>query len=207
MHQKEIIYRAKEPISYLHFIEDGIISIVTILTDGSTSEGAMIGAEGFVGFRPLLGWDSAEQHALVQVSGSAWRMTAETGVRLFADSPEFRAAALRFVGYFLSLGLQNAACNRLHSSVQRLARHLLMTSERTGDALNLTQEYLAAMLGVRRTGVTQVAQSLRRVGAIEYRHGLIIILDRTALQARACECQHLDREYFGLLANRAAAAS
>jgi CRP-like cAMP-binding protein len=173
LRQRQVLYRAKEPITHLDFIESGIVSSVTILSDGSMSEGAIIGTEGAVGFRPLLGWDSAEQHAVVQFSGSAWRMTTATGARLFAEVPEFRAAVLRFVGYVVSLGLQNAACNRLHSAAQRLARRLLMISERTPDGLELTQEYLAAMLGVRRTGVTQIAHSLRRSGLIEYRHAKI----------------------------------
>jgi CRP-like cAMP-binding protein len=134
-------------------------------------------------------------------------MTVATGVRLFADVPEFRTAVLRFVGYFLSLGLQNAACNRLHSSVQRLARHLIMVSERTPDAMNLTQEYLAAMLGVRRTGVTAIAQSLRRSGFIEYRHGFITILDRAGLHALACECADFDSQYLKVITERAAHSS
>ena len=200
---RQVLYRAKEPIAQLDFIEQGVVSLVTILSDGGTTEGGMIGFEGLVGFRPLLGWDSAAQHALVQLPGSAWRMTVETGIRLFAEVPEFRTQVLRFTGYFLSLGLQNAACNRLHSSVQRLARRLLMVSDRTPDALNLTQEYLAAMLGVRRTGVTAIAQSLRRSGLIEYRHGLITILDRAGLQTVACECYDFDSQYLRLIAEQA----
>jgi CRP-like cAMP-binding protein len=199
LRQRQVLYRSNEPITHLDFIESGIVSLVTILSDGGTSEGAIIGTEGVVGFRPLLGWDSAEQHAIVQFSGSAWRMTVETGARLFFEVPEFRAAILRFAGYVVSLAIQNAACNRLHSAVQRLARRLLMLSERVPGALELTQEYLAAMLGVRRTGVTQVAQSLRRSGLIEYRHGLITILDRKGLETAACECYHHDRQYFHLL--------
>ena len=99
--------------------------------------------------------------------------------------------------------MQNAACNRLHSAVQRLARHLLMASERDPNGLQLTQEYLAAMLGIRRTGVTQIAQSLRRSGLMEYRHGLITILDHEGLEAVACECAHLDRQYFHLFNEKA----
>ena len=109
-------------------------------------------------------------------------------------SPAVRRAALRFTEGLLALSGQTAACNRLHSTEQRFARWLLMARTRLeSDDIPMTHEFLSTMLGVRRTGVTEVATKLRRAGLIRYHHGEITILDREALEATACECHQIDR--------------
>ena len=194
--QRDVLYRAGEQIEYLYFVERGIISLITIMSDGGTSEGGMIGTEGVLGFPALLGSSIASQHGIVQLPGFARRMPIAIGNRLFAELPLFRAAALRFVSYLTDTGLQTAACNRLHPAAQRAARWLLMMDDRVPHTLQLTQEFLAAMLGVRRTGFTVIAQALRRLGLIEYSHGSIRITDREGLQAVACECYARDWQRF-----------
>jgi len=112
----------------------------------------------------------------------------------FDGSVAVRRAALRFTETLLALSGQTAACNRLHSTEQRFARWLLMAGTRLeSDDIPMTHEFLSSMLGVCRTGVTEVATKLRRAGLIRYHHGEITILDREALEAIACECHQIDR--------------
>jgi CRP-like cAMP-binding protein len=114
---------------------------------------------------------------------------------VFDDSPGVRRVILRFIEDLLNLSSQTAACNRLHSVEQRTGRWLLMSSDRVrSNVLALTQEFLAAMLGVRRSGVSEAAGELQRSGLIRYRRGEITILDRVGLEAAACECYGLDRQ-------------
>lgn len=113
---------------------------------------------------------------------------------MFESNPRVRRVLLRFVEDLLNLSAQTAACNRLHQVEQRSARWLLMSSDRTdSNVLRLTQEFLAAMLGVRRSGISEAAAELQRSGLIRYRRGEITIVDRRGLENVACECYDLDR--------------
>lgn len=189
----QTLYEVGEPIEYVYFIEQGVASIVTIMADGSTSEVGMIGAEGLVGLAALLGATVSAQHVIVQIPGTALRMSSAPCKKAFDQSPTFRAIVHRFINSFLNLSTQTAACNRLHSVEQRCARWLLMAADRTqSDVMPVTHEFLASMLGARRTGVTGIARRLRRAGLIDYRHGRITIIDHDGLAAVACECYGID---------------
>jgi CRP-like cAMP-binding protein len=192
---QHMVYEVGDPIEQVYFIEQGLVCLVVIMADGATSEVGMIGSEGMVGAPALLGADAASRHVVVQTPGLALRMSAAQCKAAFAQYPAFHAGVLRFVGTLLNLGGQTAACNRLHTARQRCARWLLMASDRIGaDTMPMTQEFLASMLGVRRTGVTAIARELQRSGLIRYRHGQIAITDREGLEAAACECYRIDRE-------------
>ena len=191
---KQILYPVGAPLDHVYFIEQGIASVLTRMADGASIEVGMIGTEGIVGLPALLGSDVSDQHIIVQVSGTAQRMDADLCRSAFDGSTAVRRAALRFTDMLLALGGQTAACNRLHSTEQRFARWLLMARTRLdSDVIPMTHEFLSTMLGVRRTGVTEVATKLRRAGLIRYHHGEITILDREALEATACECHLIDR--------------
>jgi CRP-like cAMP-binding protein len=191
---KQILYPVGAPLEHVYFIEQGIASVLTSMADGASIEVGMIGTEGIVGLPALLGGDISDQQIIVQVSGTAQRMDANSCRTAFDGSPAVRRAALRFTEGLLALSGQTAACNRLHSTEQRFARWLLMARTRLeSDDIPMTHEFLSTMLGVRRTGVTEVATKLRRVGLIRYHHGEITILDREALEATACECHLIDR--------------
>ena len=191
---KQILYPVGAPLEHVYFIEQGIASVLTSMADGVSIEVGMIGAEGIVGLPALLGSDVSDQQVIVQVSGTAQRMDANSCRSAFDGSAAVRRAALRFTDTLLALGGQTAACNRLHSTEQRFARWLLMARTRLdSDVIPMTHEFLSTMLGVRRTGVTEVATKLRRAGLIRYHHGEITILDREALEATACECHLIDR--------------
>lgn len=192
---KQILYVVGEPLESIYFIERGIASILVPMENGEAIEVGMIGAEGIVGLPALLGAEASDQRIIVQVSGSAQRMGADLCRTAFEGSVAVRRATLRFTEALLALGGQTAACNRLHSTEQRFARWLLMARSRLeSDVIPMTHEFLSTMLGVRRTGVTEVATRLRRSGLIRYHHGEITILDREALEATACECHQNDAQ-------------
>jgi CRP-like cAMP-binding protein len=148
-----------------------------------------------VGVSALLGGETSAQQVIVQVPGTALRMSAARCKVAFDQSEAVRRVALRFVEDMLNLSAQTAACNRLHSIEQRCARWLLMAIDRTqSDQIPITHEFLASMLGVRRAGVTNTAGELQRSGLIRYNRGLLTVVDREGLEASACECYHIDHE-------------
>jgi CRP-like cAMP-binding protein len=193
--KRQILYDVGTPLDYVYFIEDGLASVLTMMEDGASSEVGMVGPEGLVGASALLGGKISAQHIVVQLSGSALRIPAAACKAVFDNNPRVRAVFLRFVEDLLNLSAQTAACNRLHLVEQRCARWLLMSADRTqSTVLRLTQEFLAAMLGVRRSGVSETASELQRSGLIRYRRGEITIVDRLGLEEIACECYGLDRQ-------------
>ena len=154
----------------------------------------MVGPEGLVGLSVLFGAAISDQQVIVQVPGNALRMDAAACRTAFEDSAPVRRAVLRFAEGLLAMGAQTSACNRLHSTEQRFARWLLMAYARLDtEVVPMTHQFLSSMLGVRRTGVTETAAKLRRLGVIRYRQGEIALLDRTALETAACECYLTDR--------------
>jgi CRP-like cAMP-binding protein len=192
--KRQILFDVGSPLDYVYFIEDGLASVLTMMEDGASSEVGMVGAEGMIGVSALLGGTVSAQHIVVQLSGSALRIPAAACKAVFDENPRVRQVFLRFIEDLLNLSSQTAACNRLHQVEQRCARWLLMSSDRTrSPVLRLTQEFLAAMLGVRRSGVSEAASELQRSGLIRYRRGEITIVDRLGLEEIACECYGLDR--------------
>jgi CRP-like cAMP-binding protein len=191
---KQILYPVGARLEHVYFIEQGIASVLTDMADGASIEVGMIGTEGIVGLPALLGGDISDQQIIVQVSGTAQRMDANSCRTAFDGSAAVRRAALRFTEGLLALSGQTAACNRLHSTEQRFARWLLMARSRLDtDVVPMTHQFLSSMLGVRRTGVTEVAAKMRRSGLIRYHHGEITLLDREGVEAAACECHLIDR--------------
>jgi CRP-like cAMP-binding protein len=191
--KKRVLYEVGAPLEHVYFIDEGIASVLTMMEDGASSEVGMVGPEGVVGLSALLGGTASAQHVVMQLPGAGHHIAAHRCKAAFDHRPALRAALLRFTEDLLNLSAQTAGCNRLHSVEQRTARWLLMASDRTGsNTLSLTQEFLAAMLGVRRTGVSEAMGELQRSGLIRYRRGEITIVDRLGLEATACECYGLD---------------
>jgi CRP-like cAMP-binding protein len=189
------LWRPFEYPKYAHFMTSGITSIVTIMEDGSGVEVGLIGPEGLVEAFHLLGPASAQTTAFIQSAGTALRIPFAELKKEFLANEALRSVILRFVqGQGLMLS-QLAACNRLHEIEERLARWLLMVSDRIGaNEFYLTQTFLADMVGAQRTTVTLAAGNLQRGGLIEYRRGRIHILDRPGLEIAACECYPIVRD-------------
>src|ERR1019366_10693117 len=161
--------------------------------------------EGMVGLPLVLGDDMAPTSVYVQVPGAGLRLAAALFKIELARSASMRAVMLRYAHAFFNQVAQSAACNHFHSLQQRCCRWLLMTHDRMqSDEFLLTQEFLAMMLGVQRTGVTGVAGALQRAGLIRYKRGNVTILDRRGLERRSCECYGVSKaEFDRLLGDRA----
>jgi CRP-like cAMP-binding protein len=195
--QKEVLHEQGAPLAHVYFVEEGVVSVLTRMADGTAIEVGMIGIEGVVGTSVLLGSEVANHLAIVQVPGSALRMKAAACKAAFDQSAAVRAVMMRFIDGLWDLSTQTAACNRLHTIEQRCARWLLMAHDRLhADIMPMTHEFLASMLGVRRAGVTETAGALQRSGLIRYHHGHLTIVDREGLEATACECYRNDHALF-----------
>lgn len=197
---RQSLYRARQPLRYVYFIETGVGSLVNTMANGEAAEVGTIGNEGIVGLPLLLGDDRAPTSVYVQVPGIGLRMAAGTFAGELKRSSSMRGVMLRYAHALFNQVAQSAACNHFHSIEQRCSRWMLMTHDRmAADEFLLTQEFLAMMLGVQRTGVSIAAGALQRRGLIRYRRGVVSILDRRGLKKRACECYGLSKREFDRL--------
>jgi CRP-like cAMP-binding protein len=197
---RQSLYRAHKPSGFVYFIESGVGSLVNTMANGDAAEVGTIGNEGMVGLPLLFGDDRAPTSVYVQVPGAGLRMSAARFRKEFARSASMRAVMLHYAHAFFNQVAQSAACNQFHSLEQRCCRWLLMTHDRMkSDAFLLTQEFLAMMLGVQRTGVSAAASSLQRAGLIRYVRGTVTVLDRRGLERRACECYGISKKEFDRL--------
>jgi CRP-like cAMP-binding protein len=197
---RRVVWEPYSQIREVWFPRNCVVSIVNVMKNGGTVEAATIGCEGIVGLPLALGSSNSTHRAIVQVPGSAARMSAPAFVDLLSQSAALRALTFRVMNTLFEQTAQTAACNRLHSVEQRCARWLLMTAERARSyEFPLTQEFLAQMLGVRRAGVTVVAGELQRAKLISYRRGHVTILEPKGLEKVSCECYGVVRDrYDGL---------
>lgn len=185
----KLLYNPHEKIEYVYFPETAVISIVTMLSDGRCVEAGIIGNEGMAGAFAAFGEDISPREATVQLGGAGWSLNVEDFRRVFEENKDFRCEVLRFVYGFVAQISQNAACICHHQVGQRLARWFLMCDDRApSETLELTQEFIAQMLGVHRPTVSKNANELQKMGLIKYNRGTVKILDRTGLENLACEC-------------------
>ncbi len=194
---KQIIYAPNKPIEYVYFPINGIISLVNVTQNGGTVEAATVGNEGMVGIPVLLGGDEMVGQAIVQVVGDAMRMKVDVFKRSVPNGSQLHNLLLRYTLALMNLISQSVACNSLHSVEQRCCRWLLMCQDRVkSDSFELTQEFLAQMLGVQRPTVSGVATTLQQAGLIRYSRGKMTICDRRSLEAASCECYGIVKQEF-----------
>ena len=197
----QVLIAIEEPIQYVYFPNNALISQVTQLSGGFTVEAAVVGCEGMAGLPAIFGADSTPMQSLVQIPGTAIRIKAKVIRDAFARGGVLQSRILRYTHALFVAVSQAAACNAQHTIEARLARWLLANSDAIeSDELPLTQECIATMMGVRRAGVTCAALMLREEGLIHYNRGHIRIVNRAGLEAAACECYRAIREQFELLA-------
>jgi CRP-like cAMP-binding protein len=197
---RQSLYRANKPIGSVYFIETGVGSLVNTMANGQASEVGTIGNEGVVGLPLVFGDDRAPTSVYIQVPGAGLKMKAAIFKRELVRSASMRRVMLRYAHAFFNQVAQSAACNHFHSIDQRCCRWLLMTHDRMqSDEFLLTQEFLAMMLGVQRTGVTVAASALQRAGLIRYSHGNVTIIDRRGLLRHSCECYGVSKKEFDRL--------
>jgi CRP-like cAMP-binding protein len=196
LEHKHQLYRRDQQIEHVYFLEGGLGSILTIMEDGQAVEVGIVGAEGLVGVPAVLGDGRAITDGVMQIGGPALRLPAELLRQVMARHPPFARIVLRYVQAFHAQVSQTAACNRRHQIEERLARWLLMASDRLEGDLPLTQEFLATMLGVRRPGVTVAMGLLQKHGVVAHHKGSIRLLDRPGLERTSCECYAVIRAEF-----------
>lgn len=200
---KQTLFEESQPIDYVYFPINGVISLVSQMEDGRGIEVATIGSEGMAGLPVFLQATLTSSHmAFCQVPGQALRMPAGR----FADfvvSPQngaLHTALNRYTQALMSMIARAVACNTVHSIQQRACRWLLFTHDRVAaDEFLLTQEFLSEMLGVTRASVNEVAQGLQDASAIDYTRGRMTILNRAELESRSCECYGVIRDEFDRL--------
>jgi hypothetical protein len=197
---KEIVWEPDKPIRFVHFPEDCVISLVTTLKDGDRVEAMTIGNDGLAGLAIFHRLAVSKLLAIGQITGYSRRIAAEDFRQLVEECEDLRRLLHNYSQFVFETVSQSAACNRLHVIEQRCARWLLMSQDRVGrDRFDLTQEFLAEMLGVRRPGVTVAMGILEKAGLIAHGRGNITVVDRAGLEKAACECYDTIRERQGKL--------
>lgn len=190
--QGKVLWNMGDTIPYAFFLLNGMVSLLSTTEDGSSVEVGMIGNEGLAGISGILRFDAAPYQSVVQLPGSALRISVDALRREFRSGGHLQYLLLRYTHALLMQVSQSAACHRFHTAEERLCRWLLTASERAdSDTLQLTQEFLAQMIGVPRTNVTLIAGRIQKTGCISHRRGTITILDRRLLEAFSCECHRV----------------
>jgi len=196
----QVLMDADSSLDHVFFPDSGVVSVVAVYADGRVIEMATIGREGCSGVQAILGAKRSSVRLLVQIPGSAAKMSRVAFTLAMQSMPAFRSVMDAYIQAFLEQVMVSVACNGAHSLKQRLARWLLMMRDRSdGDALLITQSLLAEMLGVQRPTITNAAREFERAGLIERGRRQVTILDRQGLTKASCECYQLVRTRLAFL--------
>ncbi len=184
-----VIYESGDRLDHVYFPTTSIISLLYVMEDGASAEIAIVGNEGIVGVALFMGGETTPSRAIVQSGGRAYKLSGAAMKQEFNRGGPMQRLLLRYTQSLITQMAQTAVCNRHHSIDQQLCRWLLLSMDRLpSNELRMTQELIANMLGVRRSGVTEAALKLQSAGLIRYHHGHIEVLDRPGLEQRVCEC-------------------
>jgi CRP-like cAMP-binding protein len=185
----QVLHEPGETLKSGYFCNSGMFSILNVMPDGKSVEVGLIGKEGFSGLPLIAGFRTSSTRTVVQGEATAFRISAESLRSAIAQHLHLERGLQRYAQILGLQVTQIATCNRIHEVDERLARWLLMTQDRVGsNSLPLTQEFMAQMLGTRRSSVTVAAGTLQAAGLIAYTRGSITILDRRSLEEAACDC-------------------
>jgi CRP-like cAMP-binding protein len=193
----QILYESGDTLRHVYFPTDSIVSLLYVMEDGASAEISVVGNEGIIGVALFMGGETTPSRAIVQSAGNAYRLKGQILKDEFHRHGELHHLLLRYTQALLTQMAQTAVCNRHHSVDQQLCRWLLLSLDRLpSNQLNMTQELIANMLGVRREGVTEAAGKLQRLGVIQYHRGHITVLDRSRLEKLCCECYAVVQKEF-----------
>jgi CRP-like cAMP-binding protein len=188
----QVLHEIGDTLKSGYFCDTGMISILSVFSDGKSVEVGLVGKEGFLGLPLIAGFRTAATRATAQIEGTAFRVDSDKLAMLLRQCPTLTQKLQQFSQVMTMEVTQIAACNRLHEVEERLSRWLLMCADRVGNSsLPLTQELLAQMLGTRRSSVTVAAGILQKAGLIDYTRGRVDIVNRPKLESAACECYEL----------------
>jgi CRP-like cAMP-binding protein len=206
--QREPLFEPGTPVRHIYFPETTVISLVSTLSNGTAVEVGTVGCEGMVGLSVFLAEDVSFVQTLTQIPGVIWRIDAEAFTRLASAPGALHGMLLRYAQAFLAQVARTAACNATHLVEERCARWLLMTHDRVeSDTFPLTHELLAFMLGVRPAGVAVAMRAFQDAGMVRYSRGRVELVDRTKLEAAACDCYGVVRASFERLLPRLASTA
>jgi CRP-like cAMP-binding protein len=192
-----VLWETNTPIESVYFPTSGMVSLTVVLKDGATPEVGMVGREAFLGTPVVLGARSAPIRAIVQIEGHAFRTESNLLRQMLPQTPRLEERLHGYANAYAMLAAQLAACNSRHQVLERLSRWLAMSHDRVrSDLLPITQEFVAQMLGCRRSSITTAVSSLQKAGVIRPAHGGIRILDRRELERIACECYGVMRRLY-----------
>lgn len=184
-----VLYESGEKLKHIYFPTDSIVSLLYVTKDGASAEIAVVGNEGAIGVSLFMGGETTPSRALVQSAGSAFRLEGARLKQEFNRHGQMLHVLLRYTQALITQMAQTAVCNRHHSVNQQLSRWLLLSLDRLkSNEIDMTQELIANMLGVRREGVTVAVGELQKAGVIRYSRGKITVLDRNKLERLSCEC-------------------
>ena len=191
----KVLYEPGDLLSHVYFPTDCIVSLLYVLTDGSSAEISVVGNDGVIGIALFMGGETTPSRALVQSGGHAYELHGQLLKNEFHRDGSMQLLLLRYTQALITQMAQTAVCNRHHSVDQQLCRWLLLSLDRlSGNRLTMTQELIANMLGVRREGVTEAAGKLQKLGVIKYQRGQITVMDRPRLEQLCCECYAVVRK-------------
>jgi CRP-like cAMP-binding protein len=202
----QVLYESGATLTHVYFPTTSIVSLLYVMENGASAEIAVVGYEGLVGISLFMGGESTPSRAVVQSAGRGFRLKAQWMIDEFNRAGPVLHLLLRYTQALITQMSQTAVCNRHHTLDQQLCRWLLLSLDRLRvNELEMTQELIANMLGVRREGVTEAAGKLQQAGLISYARGRITVLDRAGLEQRTCECYAVvKREYDRLLPEKLA---
>ena len=196
----DVLYESGDQMRHAYFPTTAIISLLYVLEDGSSVEIAVVGNEGMLGIALFMGGHTTPSRAIVLCKGQALRLKADNLLEEFQLGGQTQSLLLRYTQALITQMTQTGVCNRHHSVEQQLCRWLLLSLDRLpGNSLDMTQDLIASMLGVRREGVTEAAGRLQRDGLIQYSRGHIEVLDRPRLEQNVCECYKVVKTEFDRL--------
>jgi CRP-like cAMP-binding protein len=196
----DVLYESGGRLDHVYFPTTCIVSLLYVLENGSSAEIAVVGNEGILGISLFMGGETTPSRAVVQSAGFGYRLKAPLLKQEFNRAGPVLRLLLRYTQALITQMTQTAVCNRHHSVEQQLCRWLLLSIDRlSSDSLNMTQELIANMLGVRREGVTEAAGNLQRAGLIRYNRGHIDVIDRRGLEEAVCECYAVVKTEFDRL--------
>lgn len=204
----DVLGEPGQTTQHVYFPVNGFVSVLSRVDEHSLVEVGMVGREGMLGVWLALDQIEMPWHSLVQGSGSAWRMSAAHFRRELSRSATLRHNVNRYLFLLIGQLSTSVACQRFHQIGPRLARWLLMSQDRAhSESFHVTHEFLAAMLGVRRVGVTMAAHALQTSGYIEYRRGELTVTDRAGLENAACSCYRSECDAYTRVLNSPAMAT
>jgi CRP-like cAMP-binding protein len=197
------LYEGGERIQFVHFPNQGMVSLVATTREGKSVEVGIVGNEGLIGTPAIVGLNRSPHQAVVQLAGDGFRIRVDALLSALPSSPQLQLIASRHAVLLGIQAAQAAACNRLHGIEKRLARWLLMMQDRVDDpSLYITHDFLSTMLGTDRPSVTLAAGFLQRKGTIEYGRGAVRIVNRKKLEKLTCECYAVIQQFNGPLGLR-----